>query len=221
VLSGGERSRVALGQVLLQKSSCLVLDEPTNHLDFQTVEALTQALVAYPGALVIVSHDRSFVRRIATKILEIAGGRANLYPGSYDEYVWSIERGAFFTLQKDGAGKANPGGAASFDSSGVTSSSGAAYREATKALDKRLRQLESQIANLDKKMADGIAKLEVLNGKLHTPDGGAAPDAKKTIEEMGQVQSKLSDAENQWIAAVEEKETVVSELEKIREGKDA
>lgn len=221
VLSGGERSRVALGQVLLQKSSCLVLDEPTNHLDFQTVEALTQSLASFPGALVIVSHDRSFVRRVGTKILEIAGGKANLYPGSYDEYVWSIERGAFFTLQKDGAGKTtSAGGAASFDSSGVSRSGGAAYREATKTLDKRQRQLETQIANLDKKMSDGIAKLEVLNGKLHTPDGGAAPDAKSTIEEMGKIQSALSESENAWIGAVEEKEKVLRELERIRDGKD-
>ena len=59
VLSGGESSRVALGQVLLQKASCLILDEPTNHMDFQTVEALTQALQAFPGTIIVVSHDRS------------------------------------------------------------------------------------------------------------------------------------------------------------------
>jgi len=71
VLSGGEKSRVALGQILLQKAPCLVLDEPTNHLDFQTVEALTQALMDYEGTVAVVSHDRSFIRRIGTKILEI------------------------------------------------------------------------------------------------------------------------------------------------------
>src|SRR5206468_4229904 len=140
------------------------LDEPTNHLDFQTVEALTQSLASFPGALVIVSHDRGFVRRIGTKILEIAGGRANLYPGSYDEYVWSIERGAFFTLHKDDAGK--PAASATSSTAGSSRSEGAAYREARKNLDKRQRQLESLIKTLDKRMLDGIAKLEVLNGKL-------------------------------------------------------
>jgi ATP-binding cassette subfamily F protein 3 len=93
VLSGGEKSRVALGQVLLKKSPLLLLDEPTNHLDFDTVEALTQALTQFEGSLVVVSHDRSFIRRVASKILEIRDGRVQFYPGSYDEYVWSLEKG--------------------------------------------------------------------------------------------------------------------------------
>jgi ATP-binding cassette subfamily F protein 3 len=92
VLSGGEKSRVALGQVLLQKNPVLLLDEPTNHLDFDTVEALTQALQNYEGTLVFVSHDRGFVRRLGTKILEIRDGRAEYYPGSYDDYVWRQEQ---------------------------------------------------------------------------------------------------------------------------------
>ncbi|MBU6375572.1 MAG: ATP-binding cassette domain-containing protein, partial [Bdellovibrionales bacterium] len=95
VLSGGEKSRVALGQVLLQKASCLLLDEPTNHLDFDTVESLAQALEKYEGSIVVVSHDRSFIRRVGTKILEVHQGRASTYPGSYDEYVWSVEKGGY------------------------------------------------------------------------------------------------------------------------------
>lgn len=93
VLSGGEKSRVALGQVLLQKSPLLLLDEPTNHLDFETVESLTMALVEYPGTVIAVSHDRSFIGRLATKILEIKNNRVDLYPGTYDEYVWSQQKG--------------------------------------------------------------------------------------------------------------------------------
>lgn len=92
VLSGGEKSRVALGQVLLQKNPVLLLDEPTNHLDFDTVEALTQALQSYEGSLLFVSHDRGFVRRLGTRILEIKDGRAEFYPGSYDDYVWRQEQ---------------------------------------------------------------------------------------------------------------------------------
>ena len=95
VLSGGEKSRVALGRLLLQRCPLLLLDEPTNHLDFDTVEALTEALRSYEGSVVVVSHDRSFISRVATQILEIDNGQARVYPGTYDEYVWSLERGAF------------------------------------------------------------------------------------------------------------------------------
>lgn len=97
VLSGGEKSRVALGQILLKKSPLLLLDEPTNHLDFDTVEALTEALRDYAGSVVVVSHDRGFIGRVATKILEIHNGRAESYPGTYDEYVWSLQKGVLST----------------------------------------------------------------------------------------------------------------------------
>jgi ATP-binding cassette subfamily F protein 3 len=98
VLSGGEKSRVALAQVLLKKTPFLVLDEPTNHLDFDTVESLSQALEQFDGTLVVVSHDRDFISRVASKILEIKDGRVNLYPGNYEEYLWSVTRGSYGSL---------------------------------------------------------------------------------------------------------------------------
>ena len=94
VLSGGEKSRVALGQVLLQRNPVLIMDEPTNHLDFDTVEALAAALVLFEGTLIVVSHDRSFLKRISKQILEIRNGDVYVYPGTYDDYLWSLEKGA-------------------------------------------------------------------------------------------------------------------------------
>jgi ATP-binding cassette subfamily F protein 3 len=93
LLSGGERARVALGCVLLQKVNCLALDEPTNHLDFSTTEALSQALRAYTGTILFISHDRSFVRNVATKIFALEGDQTVLpYPGTYEDYVWSMQQ---------------------------------------------------------------------------------------------------------------------------------
>jgi ATP-binding cassette subfamily F protein 3 len=205
VLSGGERSRVALGQVLLQKASCLILDEPTNHLDFQTVEALTQALQSFPGALIIVSHDRSFVRRIGTKILEIHHGHAGVYPGTYDEYVWSMERGAYRTLHQNDGGPVAPGARKTADSPGE----GAIYRERRKTLDKRLRQLDTKIGDLDKKLAKDHEALSKLNDEL----AGGKSEGPKTVLEMGKLQSRIDASETEWMEAVEERETVVRELE--------
>jgi len=95
VLSGGERARLALAKILFDAPNLLVLDEPTNHLDIVTKRALVKALSGYEGTIVFVSHDRVFLRAIATKILELEkGGKTHLYGGTYDEYVAATGREA-------------------------------------------------------------------------------------------------------------------------------
>jgi ATP-binding cassette subfamily F protein 3 len=91
VLSGGERTRLAVARMLLQPSNTLLLDEPTNHLDLDSKEVLLDALVDYGGTLLFVSHDRYFVERLATKIIEVGNGTAVLYPGTYKEFLWHKE----------------------------------------------------------------------------------------------------------------------------------
>ena len=86
VLSGGERQRVALARTLLEPVNLLLLDEPTHHLDLAGKEVLEDALEQYPGAVVVVTHDRSLMARLATRILEVNHGRVTLYPGGYDDY---------------------------------------------------------------------------------------------------------------------------------------
>ena len=93
VLSGGERARVALAKTLVSQSNFLLLDEPTNHLDMSSVNRLIQALAQYEGTVVIVSHDRHFVRETANKIWWIEDHQIKEYPGTYDEFVkWNATR---------------------------------------------------------------------------------------------------------------------------------
>ncbi len=93
VLSGGERNRLALAKMLLQASNVLLLDEPTNHLDLDSKEILLEALEAYGGTLVFVSHDRYFVDKLANKVIEVGGGEAPLYPGGYEDFLyWKKQR---------------------------------------------------------------------------------------------------------------------------------
>ncbi|WP_025026302.1 ABC-F family ATP-binding cassette domain-containing protein [Caldalkalibacillus mannanilyticus] len=86
-LSGGEKARLSLAKLLLQKANVLILDEPTNHLDIYSKEVLEEALLDYPGTLLFVSHDRYFLNRMATKVVEISASGSEMYLGDYDYYV--------------------------------------------------------------------------------------------------------------------------------------
>ncbi len=88
VLSGGEKSRVALAKTLISEANFLLLDEPTNHLDMLSVSILVQALQQYEGTLILVSHDRHFISQVANKIWWIEGKEIKEYPGTYEEYSW-------------------------------------------------------------------------------------------------------------------------------------
>jgi ATP-binding cassette subfamily F protein 3 len=208
VLSGGEKSRVALGQVLLQKASCLLLDEPTNHLDFDTVESLAQALERYEGSIIAVSHDRSFIRRIGTKILEVHQGRANTYPGTYDEYVWSVENGGYSTLSGDepspSGEKRNPGVPTSADAGSKKPN----YKEEKKALDRRLRQLEQKIAQSETTVAKNHGRIAVINEELTAGKGNSIA----LIAEMGKLQQEVDASESAWMEAADEREKVLAEI---------
>jgi ATPase subunit of ABC transporter with duplicated ATPase domains len=94
VLSGGEKARLALAKLLYDAPNLLVLDEPTNHLDIATKRTLVAALADYEGTLVFVSHDRQFLRALATRVLELSAAGPRIYGGSYDEYVASTGREA-------------------------------------------------------------------------------------------------------------------------------
>jgi ATPase subunit of ABC transporter with duplicated ATPase domains len=87
VLSGGEKARLALAKILFSAPNLMVLDEPTNHLDLVTKRALVKALAEYEGTLVFVSHDRSFLRAVANRVLELGSAGPHAYLGNYDEYV--------------------------------------------------------------------------------------------------------------------------------------
>jgi ATP-binding cassette subfamily F protein 3 len=162
VLSGGERTRLAVARMLLRPSNTLLLDEPTNHLDLDSKEVLLDALVDYGGTLMFVSHDRYFVERLATKIIEIGSGTAIVYPGTYKEFLWHKEH-------RDEAGAAGKAGGAGRASSptGPKHSAEAAPKPMNKAARSEAQQpghartgkpQQTDVTREERKRADAEAR---------------------------------------------------------------
>ncbi|MBN23147.1 MAG: ABC transporter ATP-binding protein [Bdellovibrionaceae bacterium] len=201
VLSGGEKSRVALGKILLKRSPVLLLDEPTNHLDFNTVEALTEALKNYPGTVVIVSHDRSFVKRIANKILEVRQGALLFYPGTYDEYLWSLENGSL--------SKETPVIKEKKISHEKTKIQKKNHKEERKNLEKKIRVSQKNIDTLESEIEELKKTMETLSLKLNESQGN---DLKTLSIKLKESEQKLHWIENQWWLEVESKENLEQQL---------
>lgn len=207
VLSGGEKSRVALGQILLKRASCLLLDEPTNHLDFHTVEALTQALAHYAGTVVIVSHDRGFVRRTASKILEIQNGRAEFYPGSYDEYVWSVQKGVLSQRESAEVSKKISG-----SNAGEIDAPRFNFKEVKKQLEKDVRTAEKEMTAIEKSSKTLKNEMLVLNEKLTQVSG---PSAAQVAREIGEKQAAIDDLDVKYLELLERHDDASKELEAL------
>lgn len=213
ILSGGEKSRVALGQILLKRSPLLLLDEPTNHLDFDTVEAMTEALRTYEGTVVVVSHDRGFIGRIATKILEIRDGKVEIYPGTYDDYLWSLERGALRTLlraapQTPTSHLAFPPAAAQSANSptdrGPDSDDGGpknVHRDQTKRFQAEAKELQKQIGKSEANLAKLLETQERLNKKLIENDGSSNVGA--ISQQLAEIYEEIQNVENKLLEMME------------------
>src|ERR1019366_4488750 len=107
VLSGGERNRYALARILVSPSNFLLLDEPTNHLDMRAKDVLLEAIAAFSGTVVLVSHDRYFIDRLATRVLEVEGGTVTSHEGNYEDYLRWKEAQVASAMAPEHATKSN------------------------------------------------------------------------------------------------------------------
>ncbi|QDU54141.1 ABC-F family ATP-binding cassette domain-containing protein [Aeoliella mucimassa] len=188
VLSGGERARLVLAGLLLQKHNVLVLDEPGNHLDVETVEALADALERYQGTVIFTSHDRHFMHRVATDVIEVREGRVVIYPASYDDYVYRVQKEIDAGLRSEAAAH-NHQPAAVVDRK--------ANARADRESQKRLKAVERKIAKLDTERQELNARL------LQVTDPKEATDLHERTTAIGE---EVETLEHEWLELYEELE---------------
>lgn len=188
VLSGGERARLVLAGLLLQNNNVLVLDEPGNHLDVETVEALADALERFEGTVIFTSHDRHFMQRVATDVIEVRQGRVVFYPASYDDYVYRVQKEIDSGLRSEATG-----GSHASESTASRKANARADREA----QKRLKSVERKIAKLDEERKDATQRL------MQVTD---ASDAEKLHARTSAIAAELESLEHEWLELYEEVE---------------
>ncbi len=184
VLSGGERARLCLAGILLGQCNILILDEPGNHLDVETVEALAEALIDYKGTVVFTSHDRYFMQRVATCVIEVRGGRVINYRGDYEAYVYSVNK-EIDDGEREMAAKQTPG----------------KLKALPKVVDRKQRnqqqrELRKQLGNLERTIERLDSRKRELNSQLlNTTD---AAEAMRLHAELTTIAAELTPAEERW-----------------------
>jgi ATP-binding cassette, subfamily F, member 3 len=206
VLSGGERTRLAVARMLLRPSNTLLLDEPTNHLDLDSKEVLLDALADYGGTLIFVSHDRYFVERLATRILEVGNGTALLYPGTYKEFLWSKDHQGATPAGAVVKGRDTQPARKSPPAPKPTPAKPQVAHAEKKRVDAEARRKlrasqarQSEIARLEEQIAETETAIKALEQEMAAPGFYDDRTASKTIVDRHQaLMWKVGDLMHQW-----------------------
>ncbi|MDO4964529.1 MAG: ABC-F family ATP-binding cassette domain-containing protein, partial [Streptococcus gallolyticus] len=184
MLSGGERARLLLAKLSMQNDNFLILDEPTNHLDIDSKEVLEDALIDFDGTLLFVSHDRYFINRVATKVLEISEKGSTLYLGDYDYYL--EKKAELEEIERLKSEEAQEKTVA------IVEKAPANDYQAQKANQKELRKLTRRIAEIENQLEDIEAREEAINqAMLATNDAVELVDLQKELDDLTEQQETL------------------------------
>ncbi|MEA2433000.1 MAG: ATP-binding cassette, subfamily er 3 [Actinomycetota bacterium] len=200
VLSGGERTRLAMAKMLISPSNLLCLDEPTNHLDVQSRDVLEDALEDYQGAFVLITHDRHLIRSVADEIIEVVGGRVTRFPGDYDYYLSKRE------------GAPEEAAAATPETSGARPAAKDRRRAAAQARA-RLSDLRKTVVAIERKIEKVQEELGRIEARLGDPEiYSTDTDVGALVREFESIRKRAGELEAAWEKAASELESAESAL---------
>ena len=198
VLSGGERSRLAMIRLLLTPNNLLILDEPTNHLDMASKDVLKEAIQAFDGTVIVVSHDREFLDGLVSKVYEFADGKVREHLGGIYDF---LQKNNLDNLADIGRMKGAPAAQAAQEKASV----GKDDYEARKEQERRKRKVQKRIDDCEKEVERISKEIKDIEEWLSTPTGAQNP---AMFEAYGKLKNDLAEAEKRWEEAMMEGESL-------------
>jgi ATP-binding cassette subfamily F protein 3 len=224
-MSGGEKARLVLALVVFQKPNLLLLDEPTNHLDMEMRHALTFALQAFEGAMVLVSHDRFLLSSVCDEFYLVDSGAVSTFDGDLDDY----KKWLFSSANSNKTNDKLSTGASNSSAAGNDSNSGATAQKATSEVDRKTRKrMEAEFRHATKQFRDAISKeekrmenctqqlteLEVELSDTTLYDAENKNRLTDVLSKQASYKAQLEEAEMLWLDAQEKLEVASTEFEK-------